>query len=136
MALLLIFLFLVAPIAEIYVLITAGQAFGALPVIGACVATAVIGGILLRLQGMAAVNKARLSIQEGKVPVESAVDGVLLLVSAPFLMTPGFLTDIFGFALLVPMVRRTIGRYVLRRLKKKVDEGTARVHIHRAGPFE
>lgn len=136
MAFLLILLFLVAPIAEIYVLITAGQMFGALPVIGACVATAIIGGFLLRLQGIKALGKAQNSIHEGKVPVESVIDAVLLLVSVPFLMTPGFLTDIVGFALLVPPVRMMIGRYSLRRLKRRIDKGTAQVHIHRAGPFE
>ena len=131
MLLLLILLFFLMPIAEIYVLITAGNAFGALPVIGTCIATAIIGGILLRWQGLSALNKARSSMREGKVPVESAVDGVLLVVAAPFLMTPGFVTDVLGFLLLVPAVRRMIGRYALRRIKSKIQRGEASVYIHR-----
>ena len=127
----LIVLFLVMPIAEIYVLLTAGSHFGVLPVVAACVFTAILGGFLLRLQGLSALNKARLSISEGKVPVESAVDGVLLIVSAPFLMTPGFITDAAGFLLLVPAVRRMIGRYVLQRIKRKIERGEARIHINR-----
>jgi len=127
----LILLFLVLPIAEIYVLISAGGEFGILPVIGACIFTAIVGGILLRQQGLSALNKAQNAIRGGKVPVESAVDGVLLLISAPFLMTPGFLTDIFGFLLLVPAVRRMIGRYALRKIKQKIDRGEATIHIHR-----
>ncbi len=131
MLMLLIVLFLVMPIAEIYVLIKAASIFDALPVIAACVGTAILGGFLLRLQGLAALNKARQSMQSGKVPVESAVDGVLLLISAPFLMTPGFITDIIGFSLLIPAVRRMIGQYALLRLKRKIDNGSAHIHIHR-----
>jgi len=122
MLMLLIVLFLVMPIAEIYVLIKAASI---------CVGTAILGGFLLRLQGLAALNKARQSMQSGKVPVESAVDGVLLLISAPFLMTPGFITDIIGFSLLIPAVRRMIGQYALLRLKRKIDNGSAHIHIHR-----
>ncbi|MEL6507686.1 MAG: FxsA family protein [Pseudomonadota bacterium] len=128
---LLILLFLIMPIAEIYVLLSAGSQFGVLPVIMACLFTAVLGGILLRMQGVSALNKAQHSMRSGKVPVESAVDGVLLLVSAPFLMTPGFLTDAGGFLLLVPAVRRAIGRYALHRLKAKIDRGEAGVTINR-----
>jgi len=128
---LLIILFLLMPIAEIYVLLTAGANFGILPVVVACIFTAIVGGSLLRMQGLSALNKAQRSMREGKVPVESAVDGVLLVVSAPFLMTPGFITDIAGFLLLIPAVRRTIGRYALTRVKRKIDRGEARVTINR-----
>lgn len=128
---LLIILFVIMPIAEIYVLLSAGSSFGVLPVVAACVFTAIVGGLLLRMQGMSALNKAQLSIREGKMPVDSAVDGVLLLVSAPFLMTPGFITDAAGFLLLVPAVRRAIGRYALTRLKRKIERGEARVTINR-----
>lgn len=131
MFIILLVLFLVMPLAEIYVLIKAAQVFDALPVIGLCVFTAVLGGFLLRMQGLAALNKARRSMGAGQVPVESAVDGVLLLVSAPFLMTPGFITDLIGFSLLVPAIRRMIGRYALRRLKSKIHDGSAHIHINR-----
>ncbi len=131
MLLFLILLFIIAPIAEIFVLLAAGDAFGIWPVVGACIFTAVLGGILLKSQGAAALLKAQRTIREGKVPVESVVDGVLLAISAPFLMTPGFLTDIVGFSLLVPPVRQWIGRYALRRLKQKIDKGEAQIHIHR-----
>ena len=129
MLFILIALFVIAPFVEIYVLIKAGQVFGAPMVIFGTIATAIIGGILLRIQGLSALNKAQRAIRDGKVPVESAVDGVLLLVAAPFLMTPGFLTDGLGFLLLVPAIRRLIGRMALRRLKRQVDEGKASIHI-------
>ncbi len=115
-------LFVLGPIAEIFVLLKAGDAFGILPVVAACIATAMLGGWLIRMQGLAALNAARRDIDQGRPPVDSAVDGALLVVAAPFLMTPGFLTDAAGFALLVPPVRRAIGRYALRQIKKRMEK--------------
>lgn len=129
MLFLLLILFVIGPIAEIYVLLSAGSAFGVLPVVAACVATAIIGGWVLRLQGMAAIDTARKELNAGKPPVGSAIDGALLVVAAPFLMTPGFLTDAVGFALLVPPFRQWLGRYALKEIKKRIDKGQARVTI-------
>ena len=114
-------IFVVAPIAEIYVLLSAGSAFGVLPVITACVATALIGGWVIRLQGLAAMNAARRDLAEGRPPVDSAVDGALLVVAAPFLMTPGFITDAIGFALLVPQIRRALARFAISRIRQRFE---------------
>jgi len=113
-------LFVLGPIAEIFVLLKAGDAFGVLPVIGACVVTAMIGGWIIRIQGLAALNAAQRDLSQGRPPVDSAVDGALLAVAAPFLMTPGFITDAVGFTLLIPMVRRMIARYGLRQIRKRL----------------
>ena len=110
---LLIGLFVIGPIAEIYVLLAAGGAFGVWPVVGACVATAVIG------------------LDEGRAPVEAVADGVFLVIAAPFLMTPGFITDAIGFLLLIPPVRRAIAREALRRLRRNIETGETRVYYRR-----
>lgn len=129
MAFILFIVFVLGPIAEIYVLLTAGGAFGVLPVVAACVATALLGGALIRLQGVAALNAARRDVSAGRAPVDSAIDGALLVVAAPFLMTPGFLTDAVGFALLTPPVRQWIGRMALAEIRKRMKRGDARVTI-------
>ncbi len=116
----LIALFIVGPIAEIYVLLAAGGAFGVLPVIAACLFTAFLGGIILRIQGLAALNSARNDLQTGRLPVDAVVDGVLLVIAAPLLMTPGFITDVLGFLLLTPPIRRIIARYVLGRIRARI----------------
>lgn len=116
----LIILFIIGPIAEIFVLLTAAEAFSVFPVIGACLVTAFLGGFLIRAQGLAALNAARGDLQTGKMPVDAAVDGALLVVAAPFLMTPGFLTDIVGFALLIPPVRRALARMALKRVRARI----------------
>ncbi len=116
----LIALFIVGPIAEIYVLLAAGSAFGPFPVIAACLFTAFLGGFIIRLQGLAALNAARSDLQTGRLPVDSAVDGALLIVTAPLLMTPGFITDTLGFLLLVPPVRRALARFALKRIRARI----------------
>jgi UPF0716 protein FxsA len=127
----LLIVFVLGPIAEIYVLLAAGDAFGVLPVVGACLATALIGGWVIRAQGLATLENARRDLNAGKPPVAAALDGALLVVAAPLLMTPGFLTDAVGFALLVPPVRRFIGRMALREIKRRIDRGDATITIHR-----
>lgn len=131
MIVLLLTLFVIGPIAEIYVLLQAGSAFGAMPVIFACIATAIIGGAVLRWQGLAAIEKARRSVTGGQVPVEAVVDGVFLAIAAPFLMTPGFLTDAAGFLFLFPPFRHWAARRALAAIKRKIDDGETIVTINR-----
>lgn len=128
---LLIALFIVGPLAEIYVLLAVGGAIGVWPVIAACIGTAVVGGFLLRLQGLAALRSARGDIADGRVPVEAAADAVFLVVAAPLLMTPGFITDTLGFVLLVPVVRRWIARRALAWIRSRIERGEGRVYIRR-----
>ncbi len=127
----LLIVFVLGPIAEIYVLLAAGSAFGVLPVVGACLATALIGGWIIRMQGLTALENARRELGEGRPPVAAALDGALLVVAAPFLMTPGFLTDAVGFALLAPPIRQLIGRMALREIKRRIGRGDATITIHR-----
>ena len=122
-------LLIVLPMAEIYVLLQAGGAFGVWPVIFTVVGTALLGGILIRWQGFQAINKARADLQSGSMPVESAADGIFLVIAAPFLMTPGFITDAIGFLLLVPFIRHYIARRALAWLKGKVDKGEASINF-------
>lgn len=127
MLLILLALFILGPIAEIYVLLAAGSAFGVLPVVAACLGTALLGGWIIRLQGLAAISAARRDLDEGRPPVDSAVDGALLIVAAPFLMTPGFITDAIGFLLLVPPFRRFLARLALREIRRRIDRGDATI---------
>jgi UPF0716 protein FxsA len=124
-------LLILLPLAEIYVLLQAGGIFGVWSVILAVVGTAVLGGILIRWQGFQAIRKAREDIAGGGVPVESAADGVFLVIAAPFLMTPGFITDAMGFLLLVPFIRHYIARQALAWLRGKVEKGEATINFRR-----
>ena len=130
MTLFLVLLFVIGPIAEIYVLLSAGGAFGVLPVIAACLGTAVVGGVLLRLQGLAALHDAQRKLASGETPVDALADGVFLVLAAPLLMTPGFLTDAIGFAFLTPVVRHWLARQVIRRFKSRTFVASEKITIY------
>ena len=111
------------PIVEIVVFVQAGATIGWLNVILATLFTALAGTAIIRWQGFTALQNLREAMGSGKPPVEPVVDGVFLLVTAPLMMTPGFVTDAIGFLLLVPPVRHSIARMALGRLKRAMDKG-------------
>jgi UPF0716 protein FxsA len=111
----LLLLFLVVPLAEIYLLIQAGGVIGALNTVALVVLTAVVGAWLLRLQGLATLRRVQQSLERSELPETALVEGVLLLLAGALLLTPGFITDAVGFALLVPTVRVALAHAVLTR---------------------
>lgn len=102
----LLLLFIVMPIVEIAVLIRVGGAIGLLPTLLIVILTAVIGANMLRQQGRATLERARSRLGSGEMPAAEIVEGLLLLVGGVLLLTPGFVTDSFGFACLIPASRR------------------------------
>jgi UPF0716 protein FxsA len=106
-------LFVGVPIFELYLLIQVGARIGVLPTIGLTILTAIIGGTLVRLQGLSVLSRVRSSLNQGDLPALEMLDGALLLIAGFLLLLPGFATDAIGFVLLVPPVRRlVIARYV------------------------
>lgn len=118
MPLILILLFIGVPVLEIAVFIQAGDIFGLWPTLAAIVATAVIGGALIRAQGLATIARARRSLDQGQAPVREVFTGICLLLAGALLMTPGFLTDSVGFLLLIPPVRRVLGAWLMNLLMR------------------
>ena len=109
-------LFILVPLAELAILIKLGEVIGIAATIALVIATAVIGVSLLKRQGLAAISRARTTVEAGEFPVESVVDGACLLVAGAFLLTPGLLTDTVGFSLLIPQVRRGMARWLFNKL--------------------
>jgi UPF0716 protein FxsA len=114
--LLLILIFIGVPILEIALFIQAGDIFGLWPTLAAIVATAIIGGALIRKQGLATIDRARRSVDQGQAPVQEVFTGICLLIAGALLMTPGFLTDSAGFLLLIPPFRRVLGQKLMKTL--------------------
>jgi UPF0716 protein FxsA len=106
--LLLVFLFIAVPIAEISLLIKVGSSIGLLNTIGFVIFTAVLGAYLVRQQGFATIAKLQEETNAGRVPALQIAEGVALLFAGAVLMTPGFITDALGFALLIPPVRQAL----------------------------
>ena len=101
-------LFLVVPFVELFVLIQVGQAIGALPTIGLLIVVSIVGAWLVKREGIGVVRRAQQQVQRGQVPARELVDGVLILFAGALMLTPGFFTDVFGIALLIPPVRAAL----------------------------
>ena len=115
----LVALFIVVPIVELYVIIQIGSLIGVWPTIALLLADAVLGSLLLRHQGRGAWRRFNLALAERRFPGREVADGLLIAIGGTLLLTPGFLTDIVGLIFLVPptraIVRRLLRGYVGRR---------------------
>lgn len=98
-------LFIIIPIIELYLLISVGSAIGVIPTILLIIITAMIGVQLLKAQGMATLQRLQNELNQGAMPAEALLEGILLLVGGALLLTPGFFTDALGFSCLIPQLR-------------------------------
>lgn len=110
-------LFIAVPVLEMWVLIQVGQQIGALWTIALVLSTAFIGINLLRHQGLAILTSANWRIQAGQLPAQEILEGLMLAVGGALLLTPGFITDTFGFLLLLPFSRRLFAACLMGRFK-------------------
>jgi UPF0716 protein FxsA len=115
MPLLLIVLFILVPIAELYVIVKVGELIGILPTLILLLADALLGSLLLRHQGRGAWRRFNEALAARRFPGREVVDGVLIVIGGTLLLTPGFLTDVGGLFLLIPPTR-ALARRLLRRL--------------------
>jgi UPF0716 protein FxsA len=116
-------LFIVVPLAELYVIIQVGQAIGALPTIAILLLDSVLGSMLLRAQGRAVWRRFNEAIAAGRMPHREVQDGVLVIFGGAFLITPGFITDVVGLVLLIPPTRSLVRAWLARRLGRRVAVG-------------
>ena len=105
MAVVLLLLFLVLPIAEIYVIIQVGDAIGIVPTLLLLILDGFAGAALARSQGRAAWARFNLALAEGRVPARETFDGAMIMLGGALLLAPGFITDVVGFLLLIPPTR-------------------------------
>jgi UPF0716 protein FxsA len=143
----LIAIFVLIPLAELYVLLeVVGPALGAPLTIALLVADSLAGAWLMKSQGRAVWARFNATLREGRIPAREIVDGVLVIFGGAFLITPGFITDILGFLLLIPITRRLFRGTLQRRLELRATpirrpsrydydvEGTASEHYEPPPP--
>jgi len=111
-------IFLATPILEIVLFIQVGGVIGVVPTILIVIVTAIVGSILLRLQGSAVIRRTQLALRAGELPVDPVIDGISLLVAGALLLTPGFFTDAVGFLLFVPPFRRSLARWIFEHMMR------------------
>lgn len=119
-------LFLLTPILEIYVIIQVGQVIGALPTVVLLLVESALGAWLVKREGRRAWAALRAALSTGRLPGRELSDAALVLVGGTLLLTPGFVTDVVGFFLILPMTRPLARRglaWVVAR----------RVVVHRRG---
>jgi UPF0716 protein FxsA len=114
MPILLVILFIVVPILELYVIIQVGQLIGVVPTLILLLADALLGSWLLKHEGRSAWRRFNEALAARRFPGREVADGVLIIIGGTLLLTPGFITDVFGLFLLLPPTR-AIARRVLRR---------------------
>ncbi len=120
MALILVVLFIGLPLVELYVLIQVGELIGVLPAIGLLLAVSILGGWLVRREGARAWQAFRTATGEGRVPGREVADGALVMLGGALLLTPGFVTDVFGLLLLLRPTRALLRRLALGWVTRRV----------------
>lgn len=113
-------LFLLVPVAELYVIYQVGDAIGVLWTFLLLAADSLLGSLLLKSQGRAVWRRFNDNLAQGRMPHREVLDGVLVIFGGAFLITPGFLTDVVGLALLIPPTRTAVRRVLVRRLGRRV----------------
>ncbi len=117
---LLVLIFIVVPIVELAVIIQVGHAIGVLNTIALLLLVSVAGAWLVKREGIAVYRRFRRQVDSGVVPTRELADGVMILFAGALLMTPGFVTDVLGLALLLPPVRAGIRSTTLARVTRRI----------------
>ena len=116
-------LFVLTPLVELAILIYLGTIIGALYTILIVVATGILGAFMARNQGLVTLSRIRSNFERGIIPSNELFHGALILAGGLLLLTPGVITDIVGFAVLVPQTRRLIGRWILSLIRRRIERG-------------
>lgn len=118
---LLVLLFVVVPLVELYVLVQVGQEIGALNTIGLLLAVSIVGAWLAKREGIGVLRRIKAQVNAGQVPASGLVDAALVLFAGVLLLTPGFITDVLGVILLVPPTRALVRRLLRASLVGRVE---------------
>ncbi|MDW7649874.1 MAG: FxsA family protein [Bacillota bacterium] len=124
----LLLLFTLGPLVELYLLIELGRRIGPLPTIAIVLTTGFFGVFLSRAQGFLVLRRIAENLRCGEMPADELLNGVMVLIGAAFLLTPGLISDTAGFLLLIPATRQHFKRFLLSKLKKAMADGTLRIY--------
>jgi len=113
-------LFVTIPVIELFIFLVIGQRIGIPMTLGIILFTGFLGAYLAKSQGLKALARYQESLSRGRLPHEAIIESLLILIAGVLLLTPGFLTDSIGFALLVPSVRTFIRGMIEKSLKERL----------------
>ncbi len=115
----LLLLFIVVPFVELALLLKLADLTSWWHTLLLVIVTGIVGTWLARSQGLRTYSKIQQSLAEGQMPADSLLDAAMILVAGALLLTPGILTDLFGFSLLFPPTRRFYRRWLVKRFKAR-----------------
>jgi UPF0716 protein FxsA len=115
--LIVLFILIVIPLGELFVLIEVGRNIGAFPTIGLAIFTAVLGLTLLKKQGREVISRINIALKKQEAPTTESMEAIILIFCGVLLITPGFITDIIGFLGLIPLIRYKLCLLFLRNSK-------------------
>ena len=115
-------LFIITPVVEMALLIEIGKRIGTLQTIAIIVVTGIVGASLAKSQGLRIMRDVKLSVHNGEIPHNHLIEGVLILIGGALLITPGILTDVAGFVLVIPWTRRLIRERLKKYFMGRIDQ--------------
>ncbi|MCK8824775.1 FxsA family protein [Fuchsiella alkaliacetigena] len=125
----LLLLFSLVPLFELWLLIRVGGYFGFLPTILLVASTGVVGASLARSQGFLVISQIQGNLNSGKLPANSLIEGLLILIGGVMLLTPGLVTDIAGFSLVLPKSRAWLRELLKRKFKGLIKTGNVKFSV-------
>lgn len=131
---LLVLLFLLLPLAELWVIVNVADGIGIGFTLVLLLAISTVGAAMVRAQGWGALRRIQDVIAKGSMPTTELVDGALIVLAGALLLTPGFITDGVGFALLIPPSRALVRKALAARFKDRIRVVTATGGPARTGP--
>ncbi|MFO7979407.1 MAG: FxsA family protein [Candidatus Aminicenantes bacterium] len=126
----LLLLFTLIPLIELYILIKVGGLIGALNTILIIVVTGITGAYLARTQGFIVIQKINLAMEQGRTPGRELLEGLFILIGGFTLLTPGFITDIMGLSMLLPLTRSLYIKIAFKLIQNKIDTGQWFIREH------
>ena len=121
--LLLALVFVIGPIVELYVIIQVAHVIGGWETLALLLVESLFGAWLMKAQGRGVLDRIQRSLQAGRMPTKELVDGGLILFAGALMLTPGFITDILGFILLIPPTRAVVRAALMRRFRHRLGTG-------------
>jgi len=126
-------LFTLVPVIELWLLMRVGSVIGFFPTVGIILFTGVVGAWMARIQGLSVISNLNTSVAQGKVPGKELVNAVLVFVGGALLLTPGFVTDILGFSMIMPGTRDLISAFLIKYFSNKAQNGDVKFSYHSSG---
>ena len=126
-------LFILVPIAELFLIIKVGAFLGISSTLAILILDSFIGAWLVKRQGLSLIRRAKVRMSEGEMPGDELVTGLAVLVAGALMLTPGFLTDAIGMALLISPIRSVVIKLLKRKFQGRLG-GTINTQENRPTP--